>query len=115
MSLSDIDPTVPPSGEGCSDCDDVGGWWVHLRRCAVCGDVRCCDTSPAQHATAHFRETGHRYVRSFEPGEEWFWDYVAEDYVDGPRLTPPESRPDTQPSPGPEGRVPADWRELIHR
>ncbi|HKP08242.1 MAG TPA: UBP-type zinc finger domain-containing protein [Microbacterium sp.] len=115
MSLSDIDPTVPPSGEGCADCDDVGGWWVHLRRCAVCGDVRCCDTSPAQHATAHFRETGHRYVRSFEPGEEWFWDYVAEDYVDGPRLTPPESRPDTQPSPGPEGRVPADWRELIHR
>ena len=115
MSLSDIDPTVAPSGEGCADCDDVGGWWVHLRRCAVCGDVRCCDTSPAQHATAHFRATGHRYVRSFEPGEEWFWDYVAEDYVDGPQLSPPASRPDTQPSPGPEGRVPADWRELIHR
>jgi len=115
MSLSDIDPTLPPSGEGCADCDDVGGWWVHLRRCAVCGDVRCCDTSPAQHATAHFRATGHRYVRSFEPGEEWFWDYVAEDYVDGPRLSPPESRPEAQPSPGPEGRVPADWRELIHR
>ncbi|MFB7892851.1 UBP-type zinc finger domain-containing protein [Microbacterium sp. NPDC056044] len=115
MSLSEIDPTVPPSGEGCADCDDAGGWWVHLRRCAVCGDVRCCDTSPAQHATAHFRTTGHRYVRSFEPGEEWFWDYIAEDYVDGPRLSPPEARPDTQPSPGPEGRVPADWRELIHR
>jgi hypothetical protein len=85
MSLSEIDPTVPPSGEGCADCDAVGGWWVHLRRCAMCGDVRCCDTSPAQHATAHFRATGHRYVRSFEPGEEWFWDYVAGDYVEGPR------------------------------
>ena len=115
MSLDQIDPTIPPSGAGCADCDEVGGWWVHLRRCAVCGGVRCCDTSPGQHATAHFRASGHRYVRSFEPGENWFWDYVDEGFVDGPQLTPPESRPSSQPSPGPAGRVPADWRELIHR
>ena len=115
MSLDEIDPTVPPSGEGCGDCDAVGGWWVHLRRCAVCGQVGCCDTSPAQHATAHFHTSGHRYVRSFEPGESWFWDYVAHDYVDGPELAPPVSRPNTQPSPGPVDRLPADWRELIHR
>ena len=115
MSLDEIDPTVPPSGEGCADCDAVDGWWVHLRRCAVCGHVGCCDTSPAQHATAHFHTSGHRYVRSFEPGESWFWDYVASDYVDGPDLAPPVSRPATQPSPGPAGRLPADWRELIHR
>lgn len=115
MSLNDIDPTVPPSGEGCADCEAVGGWWVHLRRCAACGHVGCCDTSPAQHATAHFHTSGHRYVRSFEPGESWFWDFVASDFVDGPDLAPPVSRPATQSSPGPASRLPADWRELIHR
>ena len=114
MSLDEIDPTVPPSGEGCIECDEDGGWWVHLRRCAVCGHIGCCDTSPAQHASGHFRTTGHRYVRSFEPGEEWFWDYAAQDYVDGPQLAPPECRPASQPVPGPAGRGPADWRELIH-
>jgi len=115
MTLERIDPTAVPSGAGCQECDAVGGWWVHLRRCAECGHIGCCDTSPAQHATAHFGETGHRYMRSFEPGEEWFWDYVAEDYVNGPQLAPPQARPESWPSPGPEGRVPADWRQLIHR
>jgi hypothetical protein len=53
-------------------------------------------------------------VRSFEPGEDWFWDYDREEYVDGPRLADPQSRPADQPVPGPAGRVPADWRELLH-
>ncbi|NYE18425.1 UBP-type zinc finger domain-containing protein [Microbacterium immunditiarum] len=113
MSLSDIDPTVPPSGTGCAECERDGGWWFHLRRCAVCGHVGCCDQSPAKHATAHFHVAGHRYVRSFEPGESWFWDYAAETYVDGPELAPPLSHPETQPSPGPEGRVPDDWRRRV--
>jgi hypothetical protein len=87
---------------------------VHLRRCTQCGHVGCCDTSPAQHATAHFRESGHPVVQSFEPGEEWFWDYRVEDLVDGPDLAPPTSHPADQPSPGPRGRVPMDWRQHIH-
>ncbi len=66
----DIDPSVPPSGTGCRECEEDGGWWVHLRRCASCGHVGCCDTSPAQHATRHFVETGHPVVQSFEPGED---------------------------------------------
>ena len=74
-----IDPTVPPSGTGCVECDATDGWWFHLRRCATCGHVGCCDTSPSQHATAHFRETGHPVIRTFEPGEDWFWDYAADD------------------------------------
>ena len=37
--ISGIDPTVPPSGTGCVECDAAGGWWVHLRRCAQCGHV----------------------------------------------------------------------------
>jgi Zn-finger in ubiquitin-hydrolases and other protein len=115
MSLSDIDPTVPPSGEGCADCDDVGGWWVHLRRCAVCGDVRCCDTSPAQHATAHWRATGHTVITSFEPGEDWFWDFRDDQAYDGPVLAGPQSHPSDQPTPGPAGAVPDDWMDHLHR
>ena len=113
MSI-DVDTTVPPSGSGCAECEGDGGWWVHLRRCAHCGHVGCCDTSPAQHATAHWHETGHRYMRSFEPGEDWWWDYADGAPVDGPPLAPPDARPADQPVPGPAGRVPPDWRALIH-
>jgi len=108
------DAAPPPSGTGCAECDATGGWWVHLRRCVECGHVGCCDTSPQQHATAHWRATGHRVVQSFEPGEDWFWDYAAEDLVDGPEPAPPTSHPDDQPAPGPRGRVPLDWRQHIH-
>jgi len=109
-----IDPSVPPSGTGCLECDATQGWWFHLRRCATCGHVGCCDTSPSQHATAHFRETGHPIVRTFEPGEDWFWDYPADDYIDGPPLAAPEHRPVEQTVPGPAGRVPDNWRRLLH-
>lgn len=72
MTEASIDPDVPPSGTGCAECLDSAGWWVHLRRCAACGHVGCCDSSPGQHATAHFQATGHTLMQSFEPGEEWF-------------------------------------------
>jgi len=71
-----IDPSVPPSGSGCVECEEQGGWWVHLRRCALCGHIGCCDTSPAQHATAHWRTTAHPVIRSYEPGEDWYWCYL---------------------------------------
>jgi hypothetical protein len=105
----EIDPGVPPSGIGCAECLEGGGWWMHLRRCAACGHVGCCDTSPAQHATAHFHATGHPVIRSFEPGEEWFFDYRTSRMVSGPELAPPACHPESQPVPGPEGRVPSDW------
>jgi hypothetical protein len=110
-----VDPTVPPSGPGCIECEMAGGWWVHLRRCAQCGHVGCCDSSPSQHATAHWRATGHPVVRTYEPGEDWFWDYAAESGFVGPELAPPLHRPDDQPVPGPAGRVPDDWRDHIHQ
>ena len=109
-----IDPSVPPSGTGCAECDAAGGWWVHLRRCAQCGHVGCCDTSPSQHATAHWKATGHPVVQSFEPAEDWFWDYASGEAFTGPRLAPPVDHPVDQPVPGPAGRVPPDWRVHIH-
>jgi hypothetical protein len=109
----DIDTTITPSGAGCVECDAAGGWWVHLRRCTACGHIGCCDDSLERHATAHFHATGHRVIRTFEPGESWFWDYVDQAGFYGPALAPPISRPPSQPSPGPEGRVPADWEQLL--
>lgn len=108
-----IDPASPPSGTGCADCDATGGWWVHLRRCARCGRIGCCDNSPSRHARAHAEKAGHPVIRSFEPGEAWFYDYGTAEFVRGPALAPPEHRPLDQPVPGPEGRVPADWRERM--
>ncbi|WP_109474590.1 UBP-type zinc finger domain-containing protein [Ornithinimicrobium cavernae] len=115
MTEATINPEAPPSGTGCAECLEDGGWWVHLRRCAACGHVGCCDSSPSQHATAHYRQTGHPLVQSFEPGEDWFWDYGAQEMTDGPELAPPGARPDDQPVPGPAGAVPQDWRDRIHR
>ncbi len=70
---------VTPSGPGCEDCLAAGrDDWVHLRICQECGHVGCCDSSPGTHATKHFHAGGHPIVRSFEPGEDWFWCYVDE-------------------------------------
>jgi len=108
-----INPSVPPSGHTCVECDEIGSWWVHLRRCAECGHIGCCDDSLNRHATAHWRETGHRVIRSFEPGEDWFWDYEANDTIEGPELAPPQSYSPPQTSPGPTDRLPSDWREQL--
>ena len=110
-----IDPSIPPSGTGCAECDAAGGWWLHLRRCAQCGHIGCCDTSPAQHASKHAKETRHPLIMSFEPGETWFWSYPDENLYDsGPELAPPDSHPLDQPVPGPAGRVPGNWRSKLH-
>lgn len=114
MSVPEIDPSVPPSGPGCVECTASGGWWFHLRRCAGCGHIGCCDTSPSQHATAHYRDTGHPILRSYEPGEDWFYDYRSGDMFLGPDLAPPLSHPADQPVPGPAGKVPANWMSLLH-
>ncbi|MGA1837741.1 UBP-type zinc finger domain-containing protein [Herbiconiux sp. 11R-BC] len=108
-----IDTSVPPSGTGCVECDDEGSWWVHLRRCALCGHVGCCDDSLNKHATRHFEETGHRVMQSFEPGEDWFWDYGTQQALDGPVLAAPTSHPAAQGAPGPADRLPADWQRLL--
>ncbi|WP_082900872.1 UBP-type zinc finger domain-containing protein [Rhodococcus sp. EPR-134] len=109
-----IDPSVPPSGAGCVECDASGGWWVHLRRCAQCGHVGCCDSSPSQHASKHAASTKHPFMQSYEPGEDWFWSFETNEAYDGPELAAPTSHPVDQPTPGPKGRVPADWQQHIH-
>jgi hypothetical protein len=111
---SAIDPTIPPSGDGCVECLESGGWWFHLRRCAACGHIGCCDSSPSQHASRHAIAHAHPVVRSFEPGEDWFWNYATQSYARGPALAPPLHHPLDQPVPGPEGRVPPDWEQRLN-
>jgi hypothetical protein len=111
---SAFSPHVPPSGTGCVECDAADGWWVHLRRCALCGHIGCCDDSLAKHATAHAKATGHPVIRSFEPDKTWFWNYDTSEYFEtGPDLAPPQGHPVDQPVPGPAGQVPADWQDLL--
>lgn len=106
-----IDPAAAPSGPGCADClaGDGPGWWLHLRRCAQCGHVGCCDSSPSQHASLHASSADHPVVHSFEPEEDWFFNYQTGEYETGPALAPPHHHPLEQPTPGPAGKVPPDW------
>jgi hypothetical protein len=52
-------------------------------------------------------------MQSFEPGEDWFWDFADEVYASGPPLAPPRHHPVEQPVPGPAGGVPADWERQL--
>ena len=113
MNSASINPEVPPSGDGCVECVANGGWWLHLRRCAQCGHIGCCDSSPGQHATRHAEHTGHPIAQSFEPGEDWFWNYALNAEATGMALAPPTSHPLTQPTPGPSGKVPKDWQSRL--
>jgi Na+/H+ antiporter len=71
-------PLPPTSAEGCQRCLAEGLRWVHLRSCAECGEVGCCDSSQGRHSEKHFHETAHAVMRSIEPGEAWRWCYVDE-------------------------------------
>ena len=108
-----INPAAVPSGSGCAECLATGGWWFHLRRCAECGHIGCCDSSPSQHATKHFHTSNHPVMASFEPGEDWFYDYTTGVPIGGADLAPPRWHPDDQAVPGPEGRVPHNWTSLL--
>lgn len=108
-----IDPTVPPSGAGCVECQASGGWWFHLRRCAQCGHVGCCDDSISRRGAAHFRDTGHEVMQSYEPEEDWFWNFTTEEAFAGPVLADPQHHPLEQTVPGPSSRLPDNWEQLL--
>jgi uncharacterized UBP type Zn finger protein len=80
--LNQIQPNVQPSTpNGCTECLQTGDPWVHLRECLVCGHIGCCDSSVNKHATKHFHQTQHAVMQSFQPGEDWRWCYIDQDYV----------------------------------
>jgi hypothetical protein len=67
-----------------------------------------------QPASKHAAKTGDPVIASFEPGEDWFHDHEKPGMIKGVELLPPHSHPEDQPSPGPAGRVPANWESLLH-
>ncbi len=83
-----------PDNWGCDDCLAAGlRNWVHLRVCQSCGHVGCCDNSPGRHATAHFGTVSHPIIRSYEPGEDWYWCYPDEVAYELPDKPPAPSHP----------------------
>jgi uncharacterized UBP type Zn finger protein len=79
--LNQIEDVTPKTPEGCEECLKIGQSWVHLRLCLECGHVGCCDSSIGKHATKHFHTTNHAIMQSFEPGEDWRWCYIDNDFV----------------------------------
>jgi hypothetical protein len=113
IGIDGIDPTSTPSGTGCLECEASGEWWFHLRRCAKCGHIGCCDDSLGKHGTAHANATGHAIIRSFEPGEDWFYSYETGETFSGPALADPQGHPLEQSTPGPADRVPSNWQARL--
>jgi hypothetical protein len=104
-ALVGVNPTVKPSGTGCVEClalataGQDGVWWLHLRRCAECGHIGCCDSSPNTHATKHFHATKHPVIQSFEKEDHgWFYNYTTDQELDGMtvKLADPQYHPTTQ-------------------
>jgi hypothetical protein len=75
----DYDKSLDHLFTGCEECLASGRLdWMHLRACQECGHVGCCDLSPGVHAREHFHRTAHPVIRSYEPGENWYWCYLDE-------------------------------------
>jgi hypothetical protein len=70
---------VGPGADVCQSCATIGGTWLFLRQCLVCGRTGCCDSSPNKHASAHFAETGHAIMRPLEEGNDWTWCFICKE------------------------------------
>ena len=84
LQVRDVQPGTP---NGCAECLATGGRWVHLRLCASCGHVGCCDQSPGKHATTHYHATSHPIIISFQPDEDWGYCYPDDLFIE-PAPTP---------------------------
>ena len=90
----DVVAEVVPSSTGCEDCLRIGGRWVHLRMCMSCGHIGCCDNSPNRHATKHWEgNSTHPIIRSYEPGEDWWWCYEDQLFFELAGAPPSPSHP----------------------
>ena len=105
-TVEGINPEVKPSGTGCAEClagnHPEGAWWLHLRRCAECGHVGCCDSSPNKHATKHYHATRHPIMQTFEQEDGgWFYDYRdgSQPELSESTLAAPHYHPASQPVP----------------
>ena len=100
------------SGIGCVECDAaalVGG------PAAVCGlrPHRLLRDSLARHRLRTGKRLGQPIIRSFEPGEDWFWDYSTMTTTRVPNL-PHRNAVQRTDGPGPRGQYPATRLTCLH-
>ena len=92
VDLEHLDDIVP-SSEGCEDCLRIGGRWVHLRLCLAAATWAAATTRP----TSTPRPTGtprdHPLIRSYEPGEDWWWCYADDLFFEIDGAPPSPSHP----------------------
>lgn len=56
----------------------------------------------------------HPIIASFEPDEDWNYDYEEQAMVEGAKSLPPHAHAKNHPVPGPAGKVPANWESLLN-
>jgi uncharacterized UBP type Zn finger protein len=67
---------VEPLSTGCPQCREQGEDGAELWLCLSCGWVACSDSSPNQHAKAHYEETDHPVAGPLEGNARPCWCYV---------------------------------------
>ena len=72
---------VTARSDYCRDCQHGTDRRAPLAVCLTCGWVACSDSSPSQHARAHYEETDHPLAAALEPGSPWRWCYVHQRLV----------------------------------
>lgn len=61
----------------CEEC----GITQDLRLCLTCGYVGCCESHGA-HDTAHFKRTGHPFIRTHQSPASWLWCYKCNAFLE---------------------------------
>ncbi len=61
----------------CEACD----FQTHLRLCAVCGYVGCCESENA-HNTEHYEQTGHAIIKPTGTDYDWLWCYACQAFLE---------------------------------
>ena len=113
--LHGINPASKPSDDRCVEClASPKGWWFHLRGVRSVGASDAVTVLRVSMHPSMRRQQGHPIIASFEPGEDWFFDYEKQGMIKGVELLPPHSHPSNQPVPRPAGRVPANWESLLN-
>ena len=100
MTDERIDPSIPPSGTGCVEC--LAGRRGGGCTCAAAQSAAISAAATPRRASTPRRTQKARTTtssRSFEPGEDWFWDYTTQDFYEGPRSLHPGITPRPSPSP----------------
>ena len=111
-----INPASKPSGDVMCGMPGVPNRLVALTSAGVreCGHIGCCDTFRVGMHPSMRPRRGIRSLPASAPVRDWFYDYEKQAMIKGVELLPPHAHPPDQPSPGPAGRVPANFESLRH-